>query len=149
MNDMITTHIVSLVYECVHNLSPAYFSDYFTWIENVSLVYECVHNLSPAYFSDYFTWIENVCSFSTRQSRKGDLFALVIIELNMDFHLSNAQVFGFGILFKVTYEILFLSLIFVLKLNLIFYQIIAQHDTYIYVVHRFLMNVLICEILQT
>ena len=38
--------------------------------------YECVHNLSPAYFSNFFIWIENVHSFSTRQSKRGDLFAL-------------------------------------------------------------------------
>ena len=42
----------------------------------VSFVYECVHNLSTAYFSNYFTWIENVHSFGTRQSRRSDLFAL-------------------------------------------------------------------------
>ena len=35
-NDMIRMLIVSFVYECVHKvLSPAYFSSYFTWIENV------------------------------------------------------------------------------------------------------------------
>ena len=51
LNDMITMHIVSFVYECVYNLSPA-----------------C--------FSNYFTWIKNVHSFSTRQSKRGDLFAL-------------------------------------------------------------------------
>ena len=28
-NDIITMHIVSFVYECVHNLSPAYFSNFF------------------------------------------------------------------------------------------------------------------------
>ena len=50
-NDMITMHIVSFVYECVHNLSPAY-------------------------FSNYFTWIENVHSFGTRQSKRGNLFSL-------------------------------------------------------------------------
>ena len=32
--------------------------------------------LSPAYFSNYFTYIENVHSFGIRQSRGGDLFAL-------------------------------------------------------------------------
>ena len=45
-NDMITMHIVSFVYECVHDLSPAY-------------------------FSNYITWIENVHSFGTRQSKRG------------------------------------------------------------------------------
>ena len=42
----------------------------------VSFVYQCVHNLSPAYFSNFFTWIENVHSFGTRESKRGDLFAL-------------------------------------------------------------------------
>ena len=50
-NDMITMHIVSFVYECVDNLSPAY-------------------------FSNYLTWIENVHSFGTGQSKRGDSFAL-------------------------------------------------------------------------
>ena len=50
-NDMITMHIVSFVYECGQNLSPA-----------------C--------FSNYFTWIENVHSFGTRQSKRDNLFAL-------------------------------------------------------------------------
>ena len=42
----------------------------------VCFVYECVHNLSPAYFYNYLIWIENVHNFGTRQSRIGDLFAL-------------------------------------------------------------------------
>ena len=75
----------------------------------------------------------------------------VAIQLNMDFNLSITQVFGFGILFHLTYEIRFLSPFFVLKLNLIFYQIIAQlyKCFYMYTVCRILMNVLTCEILQT
>ena len=43
-------------------------------IHIVSFVYECDHNLSPVYFSNHFTWIENVHNFGTRQ--RGDLFAL-------------------------------------------------------------------------
>ena len=75
----------------------------------------------------------------------------VAIQLNKDFDLFITQVFGFGILFQLTYEIRFLSPFFVLKLNLIFYQIIAQFDTYIYmyIVHRIHINALICEILLT
>ena len=75
----------------------------------------------------------------------------VAIQLGMDFDLSITQVFGFGILFQLTHETQFLSPVFVLKLNLIFYQIIAQFDTYIYmyIVHRILINALICEILLT
>ena len=73
------------------------------------------------------------------------------IQLSMDFHLSITEVFGFGILFQLTYETRFLSAIFALKLNLILYQIIAQFDTYIYmyIVHRSFINALICEILLT
>ena len=63
----------------------------------------------------------------------------VAIQLNMDFDLSVTQVFVFGILFQLTYEIWFLSPVFIQKLNLIFYQIFAQLDTYIYmyIVYRF------------
>ena len=119
-NDMITMHIVSFVYECVHNLSPTY-------------------------FSNFFIWIENVHSFGTRQLKKAICLLFVAIQLIMDFDLSITQVFGFGILFQLTYEIWSLSPFFVLKLNLIFYQIIAQFDTYIcmYIVHRILINALI------
>ena len=75
----------------------------------------------------------------------------VAIQLSMDFDLSITQLFGFGILFQLTYETRFLSPFSVLKLNLISYQIIAQFDTYIYmyIVHRILINALICEILLT
>ena len=75
----------------------------------------------------------------------------VAIQLSMDFDLSITQVFGFGILFQLTYEIRFLSPFFVLKLKLIFYQIIAQFDTYIYIniVHKILTIALICETLLT
>ena len=57
----------------------------------------------------------------------------IAIQLSiLDFNLSITQVFGFGILFQLTYETRFLSLIFILKLNLFFYQILAQFYTYIY-----------------
>ena len=58
-----------------HSLKVLRFNDIIT-MHIVSFVYECVHNLSPAYFSNFFIWIENVHSFSTRQSKRGDLFAL-------------------------------------------------------------------------
>ena len=76
----------------------------------------------------------------------------IAMQLSMNFDLSIiTQVFSFGILFQLTYETRFLSSIFVPKLNLIFYQIIVQFDTYIYmyIVHRILINALICEILLT
>ena len=34
------------------------------------VVYECVHNLAPTYFNNYFTRIHNVHSIGTRQSKK-------------------------------------------------------------------------------
>ena len=75
----------------------------------------------------------------------------VAMQLNMDFNLSITQVFGFGILFQLTYEIWFLSSFSVLKLDFTFYQIITQFDTYLhmYIIYKILINVLTCEILQT
>ena len=45
-------------------------------VHMASFIYKCLHNLSPANFSNYFTCIENLHSFGIRQSRRGDLFAL-------------------------------------------------------------------------
>ena len=42
----------------------------------VSFVFECVHNLAPTYFRNYFTNIQSIHDIGTRQSQKGDLFAL-------------------------------------------------------------------------
>ena len=42
----------------------------------VSFVFECVHNLAPTYFRNYFTSIQSIHDIGTRQSLKGDLFAL-------------------------------------------------------------------------
>ena len=39
-------------------------------------VYECVNNLAPAYFRNFFRSIHNVHDIGTRQSKRGDLFAL-------------------------------------------------------------------------
>ena len=41
-----------------------------------SFVYECLNNLAPIYFSEYFVSIHSVHNIGTRQSKKGDLFAL-------------------------------------------------------------------------
>ena len=41
-----------------------------------SFVYECLNNLAPIYFSDYFVSIHSVHNIGTRQSKKSDLFAL-------------------------------------------------------------------------
>ena len=42
----------------------------------VSFVFECVYNLAPTYFRNYFTSIQSIHDIGTRQSQKGDLFAL-------------------------------------------------------------------------
>ena len=41
-----------------------------------SFVFECLHNLAPLYFYGYFTSIERMHNIGTRQSIRGDLFAL-------------------------------------------------------------------------
>ena len=41
-----------------------------------SFVYECVHNLAPVYFRNYFTSIDSAHNIGTRQSSKGDLYAV-------------------------------------------------------------------------
>ena len=41
-----------------------------------SFVYECVHNLAPVYFRNYFTSIDSIHNIGTRQSSKGDLYAV-------------------------------------------------------------------------
>ena len=41
-----------------------------------SFVYECVYNLAPMYFRNYFTSIDSVHNIGTRQSSKGDLYAV-------------------------------------------------------------------------
>ena len=41
-----------------------------------SFVFECLHNLAPLYFHGYFTSIERMHNIGTRQSIRGDLFAL-------------------------------------------------------------------------
>ena len=41
-----------------------------------SFVYECLNNLASIYFSEYFVSIHSVHIIGTRQSKKGDLFAL-------------------------------------------------------------------------
>ena len=42
----------------------------------VSFVFECVHNLAPTYFRNYFTSIQSIHDIGIRQSQKCDLFAL-------------------------------------------------------------------------
>ena len=39
-------------------------------------VYECLNSLAPIYFREYFTSIQSIHSIGTRQSKKGDLYAL-------------------------------------------------------------------------
>ena len=42
----------------------------------VSFVFECVHNLAPTYFRNYFTNVQSIHDICTRQPQKGDLFAV-------------------------------------------------------------------------
>ena len=44
-------------------------------LQLASFVYECLNDLSPLYFRNYFTNICDIHSIGTRQSKKGDLFA--------------------------------------------------------------------------
>ena len=40
-----------------------------------SFVYECINNISPVHFQNYFNKILNIHQISTRQAVRGDLFA--------------------------------------------------------------------------
>ena len=61
----------SPIFDCLQVLK---FSDIILHI--VSFLFECVHNLAPTYFRNYFTSIQSIHDIGTRQSLKGDLFAL-------------------------------------------------------------------------
>ena len=45
-------------------------------LQVTSFVYECLNNLAPIYFREYFVSIHSVHNIGTRQFKKGDLFAL-------------------------------------------------------------------------
>ena len=45
-------------------------------LQTSSFVYECIHNLAPVYFSNYFTSIESIHNIGTCQSSKGDLYVV-------------------------------------------------------------------------
>ena len=45
-------------------------------LQVTSFVYECLNSFAPIYFREYFTSIQSIHSIGTRQSRKGDLYAL-------------------------------------------------------------------------
>ena len=45
-------------------------------LQVTSFVYECLNSLAPIYFREYFTSIQSIHSIGTRQSKKGDLYAL-------------------------------------------------------------------------
>ena len=45
-------------------------------LQVISFVYECLNTLAPIYFREYFTSIQSIHSVGTRQSKKGDLYAL-------------------------------------------------------------------------
>ena len=62
----------SPIFDCLQVLK---FSDIII-LYFVSFVFECVHNLAPTYFRNYFTSIQSIHDNGTRQSQKGDLFPL-------------------------------------------------------------------------
>ena len=62
----------SPIFDCLQVLK---FSDIII-LYIVSFVFGCVHNLAPTYFRNYFTTIRSIHDIGTRQSQKGDLFAL-------------------------------------------------------------------------
>ena len=45
-------------------------------LQVTSFVYECLNSLAPIYLREYFTSIQSIHSIGTRQSKKGDLYAL-------------------------------------------------------------------------
>ena len=45
-------------------------------LQVTSFVYECLNNLAPIYFREYFVNIHSVHNIGTRQSKKGGRFAL-------------------------------------------------------------------------
>ena len=62
----------SPIFDCLQVLK---FSDIII-LHIVSFVFECVHNLAQTYFRILFTSIQSIHDIGTRQSQKGDLFAL-------------------------------------------------------------------------
>ena len=45
-------------------------------VQVLSFVYECVNKIAPSYFSGYFTSINMIHNIGTRQSKRGDLYAV-------------------------------------------------------------------------
>ena len=112
----------------------------------VSFVYEYVHNLSPALFS---LELQIFIVSAPKNPKEAICLLLVAIQLNMDFDLSITQMFRFWNSLPTDIHNSVSMSIFRSKLNLIFYQIISQFDTYIYIYMYILINALICEILLT
>ena len=100
-SDIIILHIVSFVFECVHNLiggsrqnvdqvpslkNLTNFETFVHFYSNLEILTEFQKpcdpvwirycNLAPTYFRNYFTSIQTIHDIGTRQSLKGDLFAL-------------------------------------------------------------------------
>ena len=132
------------------NLNVLKFNDMIT-MQIASFVYECVRNLSPAYFSNYFIWIKNVHSFGTRQSRRVDMFALRCN--TTQYGLQSIHYSGVRLWNSLPTDIRNLVSLFIFrsKIKFTFYQIMTQFDTYLhmYIIYKILINVLTCEILQT
>ena len=50
--------------------------------------YECVNDIAPVHFRDYFTQISELHQYNTRSASCGDLFVLEKIQCNMAYALS-------------------------------------------------------------
>ena len=66
-------------------------------LQVTSFVYECLNNLAPVYFRDYFTSIHSIHSIGTRQSKKGVCIQYIVIPLSMVYDPSITLVSVFRI----------------------------------------------------
>ena len=100
-----------------------------------------MHIVSPAYFSNYFTWIENVHSFGTRQSRRGELFALRCN--TTQYGLRSVHYSGVRLGNYLPTDIRNSVSLSSFRSKIKSYFLSAQLDTYIYVyiIYRILINV--------
>ena len=78
-------------------------------LQVTSFVYECLNNLAPIYFRDYFTSIHFIHSIGTRQSKKVICMQYIAILLSMVYDPSITLVSIYGIHFWLISESLILS----------------------------------------
>ena len=79
-------------------------------------VYECLNNLAPIYFSEYFVSVHSVHHISTRQSKEGDMFALRCN--TTQYGLRSIHYLGVRIWNSLTTEIIQSSLLSIFKKKL-------------------------------